>query len=74
MDFQQELPPWILIMMDGWIFIYPMREICNPEIRKNKLLVNQGINKDGIPVFHEESSKYNLDIDLCSTQAAFFDL
>jgi hypothetical protein len=44
-----------------------------PEMMKNKLFINQGINKDGIPVFLEEGSKYNLDIDLCSTQAAFFD-
>ena len=60
---------------DGWMDIY----ICNggqskdPEIMKNKLLVNQGLNKDGIPIFKEESSKYNLDISLCSTQAVFFD-
>ena len=62
------------INCDGWMDIY----ISNsgrfaPEMMKNKLFINQGINKDGIPVFLEESSKYNLDIDLCSTQAAFFD-
>ncbi len=60
---------------DGWMDIY----ICNsgpykdPEMRKNKLLVNQGLNKDGIPTFREESAKYGLDIPACSTQAAFFD-
>jgi enediyne biosynthesis protein E4 len=59
---------------DGWMDIY----ISNsgrfaPELMKNKLFINHGINKDGIPVFLEESSKYNLDIDLCSTQAVFFD-
>jgi hypothetical protein len=63
------------INSDGWMDIY----ICNagpymdPEMRKNKLLVNQGLNKEGIPTFKEESSKYGLDIDLCSTQAVFFD-
>ncbi len=62
------------INYDGWMDIY----ISNsgrfaPEMMKNKLLINQGINKDGIPVFLEEGSKYNLDIDLCSTQAVFFD-
>jgi enediyne biosynthesis protein E4 len=62
------------INSDGWMDIY----ICNsgrfePQMLKNKLFVNQGINKNGIPVFKEESSKYNLDIPLCSTQAAFFD-
>ena len=63
------------INSDGWMDIY----ICNsgpykdPELRQNKLLVNQGLNKNGIPAFKEEGSKYGLDIDLCSTQAAFFD-
>ncbi|MBK7713625.1 MAG: VCBS repeat-containing protein [Bacteroidales bacterium] len=60
------------INSDGWMDIY----ISNsgrfaPELMKNKLFVNQGINKNGVPVFSEESSKYNLDIPLCSTQAAF---
>jgi enediyne biosynthesis protein E4 len=44
-----------------------------PEILKHKLLVNQGNNTNGIPVFKEESARYGLDIALCSTQAAFFD-
>ncbi len=62
------------INCDGWMDIY----ICNsgrfaPEMMKNLLFVNQGINNKGIPVFKEESAKYNLDINLCSTQAAFFD-
>ena len=55
------------------IYISNSGKYADPEMRKNKLLVNQGLNKDGIPTFREESSKYNLDIDLCSTQAAFFD-
>jgi enediyne biosynthesis protein E4 len=62
------------INSDGWMDIY----ICNSgrfdsEMLKNRLFINQGINKNGIPVFREESSKYNLDIPLCSTQAVFFD-
>ena len=63
------------INSDGLMDIY----ICNsgpytdPEKRKNKLLVNQGLDKNGIPTFKEKSAKYGLDIDLCSTQAAFFD-
>ena len=63
------------INADGWtdIYICNAGKVSNPEFRKNKLWVNQGLNKDGIPTFREESSKYNLDIDLCSTQAAFFD-
>jgi hypothetical protein len=60
---------------DGLMDIY----ICNsgpykdPEMRRNKLLVNQGLDKNGIPTFKEESAKYGLDIDMCSTQAVFFD-
>jgi enediyne biosynthesis protein E4 len=44
-----------------------------PEILKHKLLVNQGNDKNGIPVFKEESARYGLDIALCSTQTSFFD-
>ncbi len=40
---------------------------------KNKLFVNQGVDKNGIPAFKEEASKYNLDISSFSTQAGFFD-
>lgn len=63
------------INYDGWMDLY----ICNagnyedPVLRKNKLLINLGLNTDRIPVFKEESSKYGLDIDLCSTQSIFFD-
>ncbi len=63
------------INSDGWMDIY----ICNagpykePEMRKNKLLINRGCNQEGIPTFKEESADFGLDIDLCSTQAAFFD-
>ncbi len=40
---------------------------------KNKLFVNQGIDKKGIPSFIEEAAAYNLDISSFSTQASFFD-
>jgi len=63
------------INSDGWMDIYVSvsGKYDDPRIRKNKLFINQGINKNGIPVFKEESRKYNLDLVLCSTQAAFFD-
>lgn len=71
------------INADGWMDLY----LCNsgkfnraddgvsenPEIRKNKLYINQGSNTQGIPTFLEESEAYGLDIDLYSTQAAFLD-
>lgn len=41
--------------------------------RENLLFVNQGINKDGIPVYNEEAKKYGLNDPGMSTQATFFD-
>jgi hypothetical protein len=40
---------------------------------KNLLFVNQGANKDGIPVFREEAGKYGINDQGMSTQATFFD-
>ena len=40
---------------------------------KNQLLINQGINKDGIPVFIDKAHEYGLDFSGFSTQAAFLD-
>ena len=59
---------------DGWLDIY----ICQsgplpPQQRKNLLLVNQGTNKQGIPIFKEEAEKYGLASQDFSMQAAFFD-
>ncbi|MBJ6368624.1 VCBS repeat-containing protein [Snuella sedimenti] len=45
----------------------------DPTKRKNELWVNHGPNQHGIPTFKEQAELYNLDIDMCSTQAAFFD-
>jgi enediyne biosynthesis protein E4 len=41
--------------------------------RENLLLVNQGVNKDGIPVFKEEAEKYGINDRGMSTQSTFFD-
>jgi len=41
--------------------------------RENLLFVNQGLNKDGIPVFKEEAKKYGINDPGMSTQATFFD-
>jgi hypothetical protein len=40
---------------------------------KNKLLINKGIDKNGIPSFKDEANNYNLDISSFSTQTVFFD-
>ena len=59
---------------DGWLDIYVCR-VGNYETLKgkNQLLVNKGINKDGVPVFADEAAAYGLDFSGFSTQAAFFD-
>jgi enediyne biosynthesis protein E4 len=41
--------------------------------RENLLFVNQGINKDGIPIFREEAKKYGINDPGMSTQSTFFD-
>ncbi len=59
---------------DGWMDIY----LCvtmnnNPEKRRNLLYVNQGLDKNGIPVFKEMAKEYGLDDTTSSTIADFFD-
>ena len=40
---------------------------------KNKLFINQGADKNGIPLFIENAKSYGLDISSFSTQTVFFD-
>ena len=59
--------------MDGYLYLQ-FRAFLDPEMRRNKLLVNQGLNKNGIPVISRRRVQNTaLILDLCSTQAAFFD-
>jgi hypothetical protein len=59
---------------DGWMDIYVSVTMDkNPERRRNLLYVNQGVNKDGIPVFKELAKEYGLDDTTSSTLGAFFD-
>jgi len=58
---------------DGFLDIY----ICkvgkhNSIIGKNLLYLNQGPDKNGIPVFKESASQFGLDIISLATQATFF--
>ncbi|GAA4321909.1 VCBS repeat-containing protein [Pontixanthobacter gangjinensis] len=59
---------------DGLLDIY-VCEVGNYKSLQghNRLYVNQGISENGIPVFKEESAKYNLNFKGLSTQASFFD-
>ncbi|SNS02763.1 Repeat domain-containing protein [Belliella buryatensis] len=43
------------------------------ERSRNQLLINQGNNEKGIPIFKDEAPEYGLDFVGFSTQAVFFD-
>jgi hypothetical protein len=59
---------------DGWSDMYISNSILSDyNQRKNLLYVNQGLNKEGIPVFKEMASEYGLADTSYSVQAAFFD-
>jgi hypothetical protein len=59
---------------DGLLDIYVCTTIKkNPEQRRNLLYINQGVNKNGVPVFKEMAAAYNLADTGYSVQAAFFD-
>jgi len=62
------------INADGWQDIY----VCTsnhlqPEMRKNQLYINEGLNENGVPVFSKQAKKYGIDDAGYSTHAAFFD-
>jgi hypothetical protein len=59
---------------DGLPDIYVCNSLSNDaKKRQNLLYINQGINKNGVPVFKEEAKEYGLDIQQFSTMASFFD-
>ncbi len=59
---------------DGWLDIYLCVSIKkNPLERTNLLYVNQGLDKNGVPVFKEMAKEYGLADTSYSVQAAFFD-
>ncbi len=59
---------------DGWEDIYVCASIKkDPLQRQNLLYINQGLNKNGIPVFKELANEYGLNDTTHSTMAAFFD-
>lgn len=45
----------------------------DPELRRNELYVNSGLNENGVPVFEEMAEAYGLDDPSYSTHAVFFD-
>lgn len=40
---------------------------------RNELFINQGNDKNGVPIFKEEAHKWGLDVQGYNTQAVFFD-
>ena len=59
---------------DGWEDMYVCVSIDkNPQKRQNLLYVNQGLDKNGVPVFKEMAAEYGLNDTTHSTMAAFFD-
>ena len=72
--------PWttgvttIDINNDGFLDIYICKVGKHNAIKgKNLLYLNQGLDKNGIPVFKESASLFGLDIVSLATQATFFD-
>ncbi len=59
---------------DGWMDIYVCASMDkNPAKRKNILYINQGLDKNGIPVFKDLAAEYGLADTTYSTMANFFD-
>ncbi len=59
---------------DGLLDIYICR-VGNHETlhSHNQLLICQGIDKNGVPIYKDEAKEYGLDFSGFSTQAVFFD-
>jgi hypothetical protein len=59
---------------DGLMDIYVCNTLLNDPVKRlNLLYINQGPDKDGVPVFKELSKEYGLNINVHSTMASFFD-
>ena len=60
------------INSDGWMDIY-VSGVMNTNNRKNRLYVNQGLNKENIPVFEEQAEKFGIDDNGNTMGACFID-
>lgn len=59
---------------DGWMDIYVCTTLWPDSAkRRNLLYINSGLNENGVPVFDEQASAYNLDDTSYSVMAGFFD-
>jgi len=59
---------------DGWMDIYICASFRKDTVRRTNLLyINQGLNKEGIPIFKESAAAYGIADTGFSTQGVFFD-
>src|ERR1700759_715681 len=59
---------------DGWPDIYVCNTLLDDSVkRRNLLYINQGPDKNGVPLFKEMAKEYGLNISVHSTMASFFD-
>jgi len=59
---------------DGLKDIYVCNTLLNDSVKRlNLLYINQGPDKDGVPLFKEAAREYGLNINVHSTMASFFD-
>ncbi len=59
---------------DGWQDIYVCASYSSvPELRKNIMFMNNGLNDEGYPTFTDKASEMKIDDNGYSTNAAFFD-
>lgn len=62
------------INADGWLDIYVSASFRSDSLRRTNLLyINQGLNKEGVPLFKEMAKPYGLADGGYSTQSVFFD-
>jgi enediyne biosynthesis protein E4 len=59
---------------DGWLDIYLCATIREDSVlRENMLLINQGMNAEGVPTFIDQAKKYGVADNGHSSNAAFLD-
>ncbi|MFW2376435.1 MAG: VCBS repeat-containing protein [Cellulophaga baltica] len=58
---------------DGLLDIYVCSAMLSKEKKRNKLFVNQGLNKNGTPTFIEKAHEYGISGNENSMNATFFD-
>ncbi|MGY4537778.1 hypothetical protein ACVW0P_002197 [Mucilaginibacter sp. UYNi724] len=59
---------------DGLKDIYVCNTLLNDSVKRvNLLFINQGPDKNGVPIFKEQAKAYGLNITVHSTMASFFD-